>query len=181
MDSVIIRCDDDFNKINENTKEIEFYEYDGLFDVSDLQLDAITFTKMDVDMDSIPSNIRTLNLFDCCFDIFDLNKFKKLEDLEITNKNIDVVNILNLLKLRTLNLNFCTILNVDRLCELKFIEKISLIDVKLKNFNFLLDLKNIKSVVIDVDDYVGNKDLFLALTKKGVLVSNMMGGIYSEI
>ena len=91
------------------------------------------------------------------------------------------MNILNLLKLRTLNLNFCTILNVDRLCELKFIEKISLVDVKLKNFNFLLDLKNIKSVVIDVDDYVGNKDLFLALTKKGVLVSNMMGGIYSEI
>ena len=37
MDSVIIRCASDLNKINENTHILEFLEYDGLFNVSDLK------------------------------------------------------------------------------------------------------------------------------------------------
>lgn len=181
MKSVIIRCNNDFDKIDENTKVVEFYKYEGLFDISSLKLENITFTKMDVDIDSISKNIKELSLFDSDFNFDELYKFQDLEVLEITNRRFDIVDILQLKKINTLNLNFCEVLNIDRLCEMEIIENISIVSTNLKNFDFLFGLKNLKSVVINVDDYFENKDLFLALAKKGVLVSDMMGGIYNAI
>ena len=181
MKNVIVRCDDDFNKIDENTRIIEFYKYGGLFDVSNLELENITFTKMDVDINSIPMNIKELGLFDSDFNFDELYKFQELEVLEITNRRVDIVDVLKLKKIYTLNLNFDEILNIDRLCELETIENISIISTNLKNFEFLFSLKNLKSVAINIDEYSENKDLFLTLAKRGGLVSDMMGGIYNEI
>ena len=181
MDCVIIRCDSDLNKINENTNILEFIEYDGLFDVSNLELESVSFTKMNVDAYTIPSNIKVLSLFDSDFNGCELNRFVELEELEITNRIVDVINILNLKKLHTLNLNFSNILNADRLCELELLENISLVDAHFENFDFLFNLKNIKSVIVSEDDYFKNKEVFLELSKKGIFVLNMMGGAFNDL
>lgn len=181
MDSVIIRCASDLNKINENTHILEFLEYDGLFNVSDLKLECVSFTKMNVDLYAIPSNIKILSLFDSDFNDYELSEFIELEELEITNRLVDVINILNLKKIHTLNLNFSCILNADRLCELEMLENISLVDTHLRNFDFLFELKNIKSVIVSEEDYFKNREVFLELSKKGILVLNMMGGAFNDI
>lgn len=181
MNSVIIRKDDDFTKINEEVEKVEFYEYDGLYDISNLELKSISYTKMSVDLCDVSSNIKSLGLFDCDFSISDLNRFSGLEELEITNRNIDILDILKFKGLKSINLNFSKVFNVDKLVKFDKLEEVSLVDANISDFNFLFDIKSLSTIVVSDKCYFENEELFLELSRRGVLVLDMMGGAFNAI
>ena len=181
MKSVIVRYEEDLAKVDADVREIEFYEYSGFYDISNLKLNSVSYTKMDVDIDSIPSNVSSLSFFDCDFSISLLNKFKELVSLEITNRYIDILEISHLSNLKSINLNFCKILNVEEIVNFSFLEEISLIDTNVSNFNFLDDIKNLKTIVIDDNIYENNKNFFRKLGDKGIFILDMMGGAFNDI
>ena len=57
MKSVIVRREEDLSNLETDVNEIEFYEYSGFYDISNLKLNSVSYTKMDVDIDSIPCNV----------------------------------------------------------------------------------------------------------------------------
>lgn len=181
MKSVLIRNDKDLLKLDTSVDEVEFYKYEGLFDYSKLSVGLLSFTKMDVDLEDIYPHIEELALFDCEFNMEDLKRFISLKCLKITNKKFDILDILDLQNIESLNLNFCDISNIKYLCKFDNLKEISLIETNIEDFDFLFNLEHLETVSIDKNAYLANKRLFETLCEKGVVITDMMGGVYDEI
>lgn len=181
MKSIVVKKEEDLLQIDNQVKEIEFYQYEGIYDILNLDLDSITFTRMNVFLDSIPLNIKELSFFDCDFLINELDKFQDLEVLEITNSSVDILDIVNLSNLKSINLNFCSISNIEKLTEFFKLEEISLVGVDVSNYDFLAMISSLKKVVVNNTIYDSNKELFQKLVDKGVLFLDMMGGVFNDL
>lgn len=182
MKSVIIKTLDDFGKITEDTSEIEFVEYNDVFSFADdCILPSITFTKMYIELDILPKSVEKLCLFDCDADIEKLGTFSKLKYLAVTNKKIDILDIINISNLEKLSLNFCEISNIDMLDKFSNLKELSLIETNIVDYNFLNNISCLKKVIIDDDNYEKNKEFFYELGTMGIVICDMMGGNLNEV
>lgn len=182
MKSVVIKKKEDFEKIDETTTEIEFVEYDDLFSFLDnCVLPNITFTKMEVFLDSLPLSLEKIYLYDCDAEIYKLRRFPNLKFLLITNRKVDINDISNINILEELTLDYCDVVNVESLSNYKNLKKLSLINTSIKNYEFLLDINSLHRLIIDDNTFELNKYLFSKLINNGVLVSDMIGGRYDVV
>lgn len=182
MKSVVIKTLEDFEKITNDTSEIEFVEYNNFFSFADdCILPAISFTKMYVDVEVIPRSIEKLGLFDCDVNIKKLNIFTKLKYLEITNRKVDVSEIISVSNLEKLSLNFCEIINVELVEKFSNLKEISLIETNIDEFRFLNNISSLEKVIIDDDNYEKNRDFFYELESRGIFVCDMIGEMLNEV
>lgn len=177
MDSVIVRKLEDFEHVDSDTSEIEFVSYSDVFTLGkELNLKSLTFTKMDVFLDFLPDGIERLGLYDCTTDLLEIKRFSKLKRLEITNCTVDILNLMELTGLESLSLNYCEIINWEKLNQFSNLSFLSLVEVIGVDYNFLLNNKSIQNLIIDDVTFEENRNLFLELSKRGVLITDMFGG-----
>lgn len=182
MKSIVIRNIDDFEKITNDVNEIEFVEYNGIFYFEeDCILSSITFTKMYAELSIIPKCINKLCLFDCDVNFDELKNFTSLKHLEITNRKIDVSELLCVSSIEKLSLNYCEIENINVLKEFSSLKELSLVDTNIDEYDFLIELNSLEKVIISDDLYEENKEFFDELYKKGIIICNMMGGSLNEV
>ena len=182
MKSILIRTSEDFNKIDEETDELEFVEYEDSFEFTeDCFLPKITFTKMDVFLEYLPLSLEKIFLFDCDAEFGMLKMFPKLKFLAITNRELNINDLVGIDNLEELSLNYCSVDNVERLKEFSRLNRLSIVNTDISNYEFLFDLEAIKTIVVDEDNFEKNKELFIELSKKDILILDMMGGCYNEI
>ena len=182
MKSILIRTSEDFNNIDEETEELEFVEYEEGFEFTEeCVLPKITFTKMDVFLEYLPLSLEKIYLFDCDAEFGKLKMFPALKFLAITNRELDLNDLVGVNNLEELSLNYCRVNNIERLKEFTKLNKLSIVNTDISNYEFLFELETIKSVVIDEDNFERNKELFIELSKKDILILDMMGGCYNEI
>lgn len=182
MKSVVIKTLEDFEKITNDTSEIEFVGYNNFFSFTDdCILPAISFTKMHVELDVIPRSIEKLSLFDCDVNLEKIDIFTKLKYLEITNRKIDISEILSVLNLEKLSLNFCEITNTELVKKISKLKEISLIETNIDDYGFLKNMSALEKVIIDEDNYEKNREFFYELEDRGIFVCDMMGEKINEV
>lgn len=182
MESVIVRNIQDLEKIGNDTKEIEFINYNEDYSFcSQLNISSVTFTKMNVFLDILSKNIKRLSLYDCEFDDNLLNEFRNLEYLEITNSCVDVNKILFLNKLKSINVSFSSVVDGFKFSQFKLLEEVILDDTNIENLDFLLSISTLKRVIINNEMMDKFNSLFCDLMDRGVIVCNVMGGVFNEV
>lgn len=183
MESVIVRSRQDLEKITNDIEEVEFINYseDYSFCCQLSNVLSVTFTKMNVFLDSLPKNIKRLSLYDCEFDDYLLKEFKNLEYLEITNSCIDINKILFLNGLKSINISFSKVINGIMLSQFELLEEIILDDANIENLDFLLSINSLKRVIINNEMMDKFNSLFVELMNKGVIVCDVMGGVFNEV
>lgn len=186
---MIVRNVDDFNKITFDIEELELVEFpflvlDEKFFSRFFNLKKVTFTKMFItSLDFIPKNISSLAFYDCYIEGLDkLREFNNLSSLTITNyKNLDLRKIVNLSLLRFLDISYCSIEMEEVLLLLDNLEEIDISYLEVKNYNFLRGFTGLKKIIIDRDTYLNNKGLMKELESTGIVIYDMLGGIFNEI
>ena len=184
MESVVIKKIEDLTKITEDTIELQFYKFDiSLLPPNYLKnnkFSILVFIKTFITLDIIPKDIEELHFYDC--DILDMtkfNEFSNLTNLVITNNTLDIKNITNLKKLKTLNINYSKLLNYDYLKMLPELENISIIDSKF-DLNILLELYFLKTIIIDDIIYHNHFQLIQELSNKNIILLDSMGERYER-
>ncbi len=128
-------------------------------------------------------NLKSLSFYNCKISDYSfVNSLTNLEELSITNGNINIDDINKLTNLVYLEISNSSIKGNINLSKLK---ELHIDNTNIENFDFLNNLNSLKRLGIDRKQYNSNKELFDNLSNKGVLVldENMVefGGNTNEI
>ena len=117
-------------------------------------------------------NLQSLSLINCkIYSYSFVNILEELTELTIINGNIELEKINMLNKLKYLQISYSNIiananLNIERLEEL-YID-----NTNINNFEFLNYLPNLKRISIDEKQFDSNRQLFINLMEKNILIMN---------
>lgn len=189
MKSVIIKNIEDLRNINEDVTEIEFFDLDYFGEVVEIvngleKIESLTFTNiLDIDIQDIPKYIKNLSFYNCTLeDVSELKNFSMLRDLEITgSEELSFEETTLPITLKTINLNYSKVVDTSFILNLLELEEISIVESDIENYDFLLEIKNLKRVVIDIDNYEKQDIIMRKLENQGVLVTDIMGGVFRYV
>ncbi len=188
MKSVIVRNINDLELIDEDVTEVELINVDCSSEIMEIigqlkNLNSLTFTKIsNLDIEDIPKIITNLAFYNCDLEnIKVLSRFTRLESLEITGmRDLSFKELVLSSTLKTISLNYSKVIDYNALKTLP-LEEISMVETEIESYNFLLELKNLKKVIVDREHYEKYEAIMRRLENNGVLVTNIMGGVYRYV
>lgn len=161
-----------------NLKQITFRNgliknsyYEILLNLKDLN--DVTFESCDFEhIDLIASlNLKSLSLINIDIDnLIFINNFN-LEELTLINTNINVRIINKQENLKYLQISSSNV-TLNEEINLPHLEELYIDNTNVNNFEFINNIKNIKRISIDESQFNNNKELFINLIKKDILVYN---------